>query len=78
MQDIHSVRRIYAEKKEAFATEALGILKDIRTELGISALERVRVLNRYDVSGLSDEEYESRSMLFFRTAVDLVMTRSTG
>lgn len=73
MQDIHSVRRIYAEKKESFATEASSILTDLRAELGISSLEKVRVLNRYDVSGLSDEEYEStRHVVFSEPPVDLV------
>lgn len=73
MQDIHSVRRIYAEKKESFAIEASGILKDLRAELGISSLERVRVLNRYDVSGLTDEEYEStKHVVFSEPPVDLV------
>ena len=50
-----SVRRVLSEKKEAFAVEARGILKDIKTDLGIDGIVSVRVINRYDVSGLSDD-----------------------
>ncbi len=42
------VRRIYVEKKENLRQEAAGLLHEINTLLGISALTGLRVLNRYD------------------------------
>lgn len=77
MHDIASVRRIYSEKKESFAVEAEGILRDLRTELGIGSLEKVRVLNRYDISGLTDEEFEAtKHVVFSEPPVDRVYDES--
>ena len=42
------VRRIYVEKKEPLRQEAAGLLKEINTLLGITALTGLRVFNRYD------------------------------
>ena len=47
------VRRIYVEKKPGFDIEAKGVLNDLRENLSLTALQDVRVLNRYDVSGIS-------------------------
>ena len=52
------VRRIYSEKKKEFAVEAAGLKKDVSADCGVKTIESVRVFHRYDVSGLSDEEYE--------------------
>jgi len=71
MQDTAMVRRIYVEKKKEFAVEADGLLKALRSDLGISALEYVRVLNRYDISGLSEEEYlTAKTDVFSEPPVD--------
>ena len=59
------VRRIFVEKKEGMNVEALGILADLRDNLGISGLKRVRLLNRYDVQGLEDSEYEAAKTIVF-------------
>ena len=73
MRDTMAVRRLFSEKKDAFAIEAQGILKDIRAELGIDSIEKVRVLNRYDISGLSEEEYEAtKHVVFSEPPVDIV------
>ncbi len=45
------VRRIYVEKKPALRQEAAGLLNELRTVLGVTALEDLRVLNRYDAEG---------------------------
>ena len=52
------VKRIFVEKRPGFDIEAGSVLADLRENLGISELTAVRVLNRYDVSGLSDEDFE--------------------
>ena len=65
------VRRVLSEKKAPFAVEAKGILHDIKADLDIKTLEDVRVINRYDVSGISDSEYEeAKKVVFSEPPVD--------
>ncbi|MBP5153632.1 MAG: phosphoribosylformylglycinamidine synthase [Lachnospiraceae bacterium] len=52
------VYRIYVEKRPELAAEARSLLNDARSLLGISALENVRLLNRYDAEGLSRELFD--------------------
>lgn len=52
------VYRIYVEKKDGFASEAANLKADIITELGITALRNVRVINRYDVENVTRELFE--------------------
>ena len=52
------VRRIYVEKKPALRQEAAGLLNELRSLLGISALTGLRLLNRYDVEGLDEETFQ--------------------
>ena len=47
------VRRIYVEKKPGLRQEARGLLHELQTVVGVSALEDLRLLNRYDVEGLT-------------------------
>ena len=55
------VYRVYVEKKEPLRHEAAGLLGEIRTLLGITALEGVRVINRYDVE-LAEEALFRRAV----------------
>lgn len=52
------VSRIYVEKKSGFDVEAQQLLHELRTILGVTALENLRLVNRYDVEGLSDELFD--------------------
>ena len=52
------VERIFVEKKPGLDNEARALLNDARNLLGITALERVRLLNRYDVENLSPELFD--------------------
>ena len=52
------VYRIYVEKKEGLANEADALCAQIRDFLGIQGLQKVRLLNRYDVEGLSKELFD--------------------
>ncbi len=52
------VRRVYVEKKPGFRVEAAGLLKDLRSNLGLKDLQDVRILHRYDVENLSEDLYE--------------------
>lgn len=68
---MENVRRIYVEKKDGFDVEAKGILADLRENLSMKGLESVRIINRYDVSGISDEEYQkARNLIFSEPPVD--------
>ena len=43
------VRRIYVEKKDAFAVKAKELQEDLKNYLGMTSIDKVRVLIRYDV-----------------------------
>ena len=49
------VFRVYVEKKQGLDHEAASLCKEINTFLGIDALERVRVINRYDVENATEQ-----------------------
>lgn len=67
------VRRIFVEKREGFDVEAKGLFKDLKTNLGIHGLKSLRIINRYDVSGISDDEYKAaRCIIFSEPPVDSV------
>jgi len=67
------VRRILVEKKKGFDVEAQALYRDLKYNLGIKGLKYVRVINRYDVQGLSDEEYMAcRNTIFSEPPVDVV------
>ncbi|MBQ3903754.1 MAG: phosphoribosylformylglycinamidine synthase, partial [Eubacterium sp.] len=51
------VYRIFVEKKKGNDIEAGNILTDLRENVGITALEELRIINRYDAEGLSEEEF---------------------
>ena len=67
------VRRIYVEKKPGFQVEAKDILADLRENLALKGLTDVRIINRYDVEGITDEEYDkARCLIFSEPPVDNV------
>ncbi len=55
------VTRVFVEKKPGFDIEAGHMLSDLRGVLGVKGLTGVRILNRYDVDGLTPEEFELAS-----------------
>ena len=52
------VRRVYVEKKQGFEAEALKLKADFTENLQLNNLKNVRVLNRYDVSNLNDDDFQ--------------------
>ncbi len=69
------VRRIYVEKKESLRLEAAGLLNELRTLLGISALTGLRLVNRYDVEGLEEDVFlRAVQTVFSEPQVDDTMT----
>ena len=63
------VYRIFVEKKKELAHEAHALLSDARTLLGITALEDVRLYNRYDAENITGElfDYASRTVFSMRS-----------
>lgn len=67
----NKVRRIFVEKKDGFDIEANGLFKDLKMNLGISGLQNLRIINRYDTSGISDKDYKAaRCVIFSEPPVD--------
>ena len=52
------VFRVYVEKKPGFDVEARQLLAELQDILGISTLTNLRLINRYDVEGISRELFE--------------------
>ena len=53
------VYRVYVEKKAGFDHEAQSLLNEVRSLLGIESVTGLRLLNRYDVEGISRELFDS-------------------
>jgi phosphoribosylformylglycinamidine synthase len=67
------VYRIYVEKKSEYAIEAHSLHTDIVDFLGIASLESLRILNRYDVEGISETVFQQcRNTVFAEPQVDNV------
>lgn len=52
------VFRVYVEKKPGFDVEARRLLHELQDILGIGSLANLRLVNRYDVEGISRELFE--------------------
>ena len=67
------VYRVYVEKKPGLDHEAQALKNDLTGLLGMGSLTRVRLLNRYDVEGVSPELFESlKSTVFAEPQLDTV------
>ena len=53
------VYRIYVEKKPQFAVDGGAVLADLNVALGITSVENVRVINRYDCEKLPEENFKA-------------------
>jgi phosphoribosylformylglycinamidine synthase len=70
-----SIRRVFVEKKEAFAVEARSLFADLRNNLLIKNLQGVRILARYDVAGLTAPEFKKAlTLILSEPPVDKVTT----
>ena len=72
-----SVRRVYVEKKPAFAVQAKDLRHELRKYLGVSGLTGVRVLIRYDVENISDEVFEQACRTVFSEPPVDILYRET-
>jgi len=68
-----AVKRIFVEKKPGFDVEALKLFRDLRDNLLIKGIRRVRILQRYDCEGIPDEDFEkAKTIVFSEPPVDRI------
>lgn len=71
------VKRVFVEKKKGYDVQAIQLFDDLKYNLGINALESVRLINRYDIEGLSDNEYKrAKNTILSEPNVDYVYDES--
>ena len=79
MEVKNMVRRIFVEKKEAFAVRAKELQEEIKSYLGIQTVTGVRVLIRYDVENITEETFEKACCtVFSEPPVDTLYRESFG
>ncbi|MDD2493911.1 MAG: phosphoribosylformylglycinamidine synthase, partial [Tissierellia bacterium] len=59
------VKRVFIEKKNGFNTESINLLNNFKDNLNLNNLTNIRILNRYDVSHISDEDFEKSVLSVF-------------
>ncbi len=70
---MNSIKRIFVEKKEGYNIEANHMLKDLRDNLGITSLEKIRILNRYDIEEIQDEDFiKCKKLIFAEPTIDKI------
>ena len=52
-----TVFRCFVEKKAPFAVEAASVKNDLEIVVKGNRIQKVRILNRYDIENLSEENY---------------------
>jgi len=68
-----NVKRIYVEKKDGFDIEATHLYMDLKENLNIENLKKIRLINRYDIEGISEDKYiEACNTIFSEPNVDTV------
>ncbi|MBZ9688147.1 phosphoribosylformylglycinamidine synthase [Clostridium estertheticum] len=69
----NKIYRLYVEKKANYNVEGEKLLRDMVINLAIANLEGLRLINRYDIMGISENQYQkSRNTIFSEPTVDEV------
>ena len=72
-----AIKRIFVEKKKGCDIEAKQLLADVRENLGVSALEDLRILVRYDVEGMKEVNFKiAEKTVFSEPPVDTIYSES--
>ena len=70
------VYRVFVEKKPGLDNEARALFDDAKYLLGIEGLEKVRLFNRYDAEGLTEELFGyAKRTVFSEPQLDMVSDR---
>ena len=51
------MNRVFVEKQPEFNSQARELFHDLRENLNLQSLESLRIVQRYDVDGLSKDEF---------------------
>jgi len=74
---MNTIRRIFVEKKSGFNVEGKHLLEDLRENLGVHALEGLRIAHRYDVDHITDAAYsQALYTIFSEPPVDTLSEES--
>jgi phosphoribosylformylglycinamidine synthase len=66
-----TIKRVYVTKRNEFTTEADKVLAELTQTLDLAGLRGIKIFNRYDVEGLSDEAFSRAvSYVFSEPPVD--------
>lgn len=57
-----NVKRLFVEKKPGFDIEAGHMLADLRDHLGMQNVKNLRLINRYDLEGITEEVFKRASL----------------
>ncbi|MFO7637072.1 MAG: phosphoribosylformylglycinamidine synthase [Clostridia bacterium] len=70
---MNHVKRIFVEKKQDYAIEAESCFRQFRDFLGIRGIKGVRIVFRYDISGISADVFQkAKDTIFSEPPVDRV------
>jgi len=68
---LDTIKRVYVTKRSEFMTEADKVLMELRHTLDIEGLSGVKIYNRYDVEGLTEDDFpRAVSCVFSEPPVD--------
>ena len=68
-----NIRSVFVEKKLGFNVEAQSLLRDFKDNLDLGNLKNVRVINKYVISEVSEENYKKAlNTIFAELTVDTV------
>jgi len=57
------MHRLFVEKTAPFASESAHLIADLRNNLALDSIKSARIVQRYDLEGLSDHEFTKASQL---------------
>ena len=57
------MNRVFVEKQTEFNSEAKGLLVDLQENLGLQSITATRVIQQYDVDGLSEREFDQATRI---------------
>lgn len=66
------VYRVYVEKRDGYKREAEDLLNELTELLGVSRISELRIINRYDVEGISEDVFsDCVNTVFSEPPVDM-------
>ncbi|PIH03630.1 phosphoribosylformylglycinamidine synthase [Clostridium combesii] len=67
----NEIKTLFVEKKPQFRVESKKILNNFKLSLNMKNIKDVRILNKYNISGISDKEYNlAKYTIFSEKTVD--------